>query len=545
MTLGPTNRGERLGALSREPFDVLVVGGGITGVGVARDAALRGLRVACVDRGDFGRGTSSRSSKLIHGGLRYLEQLKLGLVFEGTHERALLQRLAPHLVRPIPFLVPVYEGDRHGPVVLGVGLWMYDTLAGRRRTSRHRRYGPEALAGREPALRTDGLRGGAIYHDCMTDDARLVIENALSAAAAGATLANYVRFMRPLRDAGGRVTGAVLQDALTGDELEVSCRVLAVCAGPWTDEVFGRASVDGTRMLRTTKGVHALVAREDLPVNHAVVMNARADRRVLFAIPRGPVTLIGTTDTDFDDDPSDVHATAEDIEYLLETVRHYFPDAAATPDRVRSTYAGLRPLVRDDAQSPYDVSREHTIVRDGDGTVTIAGGKLTTFRRMAADVTEAVLDVLGVPRRGRTRCSTGAAALPGAEGLDFAAERDGLVQALVADQVPADVAARRVDVYGARHTALADDPVERLAPGFPYTLAEVEHAARSEAALTLEDVLVRRLPAFYELPDQGLECVEAAADRMAAVLEWTPDLRSTRVASYRETVAQSRRWATP
>ena len=542
MALGPADRSSRLDALVSTDHHMLVVGGGITGAGVARDAAMRGFKVACVEQVDFGYGTSSRSSKLIHGGLRYLEQMNLRLVFEGTHERATVRAIAPHLVQPIPFLVPVFEESKHSVRKLGVGLWMYDALAGKRRHGKHTRHDAETLMGLEPTLRKNGLRGGAIYFDCMTDDARLVLENVLSAHAQGATMLNQVSFVRPIRDDAGHITGAVLRDHPTGRTLEARCRVLIQCAGPWTDDVLKRCAKDMPSMIRTTKGVHVVFPHAKLPVRHAVVMSAVRDHRVIFAIPRGRVTLVGTTDTDYGGDPDDVHATRDDVEYLVETVARYFPEHAPPASAIVATYAGLRPLVRDDASSPYDVSREHTVVARADGTVTIGGGKLTTYRRMASDVVVAAMKVMGLTRKHRPKCPTRTASLPGADGFDVEADAPKAIDALVQRGVAKDVATHLVSVYGIRHTGLDGDVETRLVPGLPFVLGEVDHAVTHEGALTPEDVLVRRLPVFYEAPDQGLECLEAVCDRMAGLLGWSPEARLDHVVSYRATVERSRRW---
>lgn len=540
MTFGPADRAARIAALTDTEFDLLVVGGGITGVATARDAAMRGYKVALVEKEDFAYGTSSRSSKLIHGGLRYLEQANFRLVFEGTQERATLRKVAPHLVRPIQFLVPVYEESKHGVLTLGVGLWLYDQLAGKRRYARHSRHGAEQLLNLEPSLRTKGLRGGATYYDCMTDDARLCIENAIGAHEAGANLLNKASFVGPTRGEDGRITGGLVRDELSGAELQVKCKVLVSCAGPWTDKVL--ASHGNERgMIRTSKGAHILFAHDRLPVNHAVVMASRRDRRVVFAIPRGRVTLVGTTDTDFDGDPDQVHATGWDVDYLLETVNHYFPDQGLGHADIQATYAGLRPLVRDDSDSPYDVSREHTVVTTDDGTVTIGGGKYTTYRRMASDVVRACMKVMAIKRKERPRCPTAQAALPGADGFSLDAQwEEEHVAERVAAGLDEETAAYLVGTYGARHPEI--DGSERLMEGLPFTVGEIDHAVTRECALTLSDVLVRRLPIFYEAADQGLECADRVADVMGARLGWSDAERAAQIEAYQETVAQSRRW---
>ena len=542
MTFGHHDRQARLDALKSKHFDALIIGGGITGVATARDMAMRGFQVACIEKEDFAYGTSSRSSKLIHGGLRYLEQANFGLVFEGTHERATLRKVAPHLVRPIPFLYPVYESSKRGVWTVSLGLWMYDQLAGKRRYGRHTRHDVADLRTREPALRQEQLRGGAIYYDCWTDDARLCFENALSAHLSGASMLNRVCFVSPTRNEDKRIVGATVRDEESGQNISVRCKTLVHCTGPWTDQVLSQSGPPSD-MLRPTKGVHVLVPRDVLPVQHAVVMSAVRDRRVVFAIPRGSMTLIGTTDTDFSDNPDDVYTTSSDVDYLLETVTAYFPNHAPTREHIRATYAGLRPLVRDDSESTYDVSREHTVVTRGDGTLIIAGGKYTTYRRMADDLVGAVMQDLKVPRRERPPCPTANALLPGAAQYDASPEMtQSGVSALVEKGVPQDMAQHLVATYGSRHTLIDCEGSSRMIDGLPYCWAEVDHCVLNEAALGLSDILIRRLAIFYEAPDQGLECAKNVAERMQTLLDWDDLKRANELSRYENDVATSRRW---
>jgi glycerol-3-phosphate dehydrogenase len=319
-----------LAALEAETFDLLVVGGGIIGAGIARDAALRGLRTALVERADFASGTSSRSSKLIHGGLRYLEQGHLRLVLEAVRERERLQRLAPHLVTPQEFIFPIYRGDSLRPFMLATGLWAYDLLAGVWNVRRHRMLRPDAVAAAEPALLREGLRGAGQYWDCRTDDARLVLETALAAARDGAVLASYVELTALVKD-GGRIVGARVADRLGGGETVVRARVVVNAAGPWVDRITA-LDAPGTPRLRLTKGVHVVVPRARVGNRAALVLHALKDRRVMFVIPWGEHALVGTTDTDHPGGP-DVEPTIEpeDVAYLLDTVNHYIPAAALRP----------------------------------------------------------------------------------------------------------------------------------------------------------------------------------------------------------------------
>jgi glycerol-3-phosphate dehydrogenase len=520
---------------------MLIVGGGIVGVATARDAAMRGFKVACVEKEDYAYGTSSRSSKLIHGGLRYLEQANFKLVFEGTHERSTLGELAPHLVRPIQFLVPVYTGSKHGRLALGMGLWLYDALAGRHKPGKHSRHAPAELGELEPLLDKKDLNGGALYYDCMTDDARLCVENAVGAHEAGAVMLTRTSFMRPIRGEGDVVVGAVVHDHETGKDIEVSAKSIVHCAGPWTDEVL-RRSGDTAGMIRTSKGAHICFAHDRLPLRYAVVMSAVRDGRVVFAIPRGRVTLVGTTDTDYDGDPDEVCASKDDVDYLIETVGRYFPRSAITRADVRATYAGLRPLIRDNSENPYDTSREHTVVARPDRSVTIGGGKYTTYRRIADDVVKATMGALAIPTRQRPKCTTKTAPLPGALGLEDPSWAESQKARLSALGIAPDVQQYVLGAYGTRVDRLGDGLTERLVEGFPFTLAEIDHAVLEEDATAIDDVLVRRIPIFFEVPDQGLECLEKVADRMKTLLGWHEATRREQIDHYRGVVARSRRW---
>src|SRR5262245_50170055 len=428
MTDVPAERRRVLTTLGSEAFDLLIVGGGINGAGIARDAVLRGLRTALVDRADFASGTSSRSSKLIHGGLRYLEEGHVRLVLESVQERERLRRLAPHLVRPQEFVYPLYRGVNTHPLKLAAGLWAYDLLAGLWGVRRHRMLGVRRTIEAEPALRREGLRGAGCYFDYRTDDARLVLETMMSAAVAGAVVVSYAGLTGFVKE-NGRIVGAHVVDRLCDREIEVRARVVVNAAGPWVDRVAA-LDADVPPRLRLTKGVHVIVPRARIGHNAAIVLNAVADRRVMFVIPWGEQSLVGTTDTDHaggPDTPPTVEAS--DVAYLLETVNHYFPAANLTRGDVVSAFAGLRPLVAPppaDGLTPSSVSREEEIFASASGLITIAGGKLTTYRLIAANVVDRVLDSLhrtGDRRRfGKSR--TGNAPLPGGHGEPAALAAD-------------------------------------------------------------------------------------------------------------------------
>ena len=533
--VGQPPRAERLARLGSERFDLLVVGGGITGAGIAFDAAQRGLSVALVERSDFASGTSSKSSKLVHGGLRYLENFEFRLVFEGTRERYVQRKLNPHLVWPLPFVFPVYDGDANGLWKVNLGLWLYDLLSIFRGYRLHRRLSARKTAGLVPGLRTEGLHGAVHYYDCRADDARLTLANALAAEHHGAAVASYVEMTGLRHDDDGRVCGALLRDHLGGADVELSCRHVAYAGGPWTDHL-PEAPGQG-KLLRPTKGVHVVVPRERLPVDAAVVMSASTDGRIVFAIPLGGCTYIGTTDTDYSGALDAVRATSEDVAYLLTTTNAYFPAAGLGPDDVRSTWAGLRPLIRSDAETAYKTSREHELFSDPRGLTTIAGGKLTTYRSMAAEVVDHTIERLGeLGPLDVAPCRTHRTP------LDPDAPR--VSDPIAGPEDPLEHTLWRCHGGGAgwvrARMAERPDEARRISPDVPYVMAQVSRAALFEHAARVEDVLVRRLHVFYLAADQGLSAAPQVAQHLAGLLGRSPEWVAAEVAAYAELVERSR-----
>ena len=535
---------------------MVVIGGGITGAGIARDAALRGLKVAMFEKSDYASGTSSKSSKLVHGGLRYLEHGEIGLVFESVSERRVQTRVAPHLVRPLPFLIPIYKGAKPGLELMNFGLWIYDSLALFRAPRLHKTFrGARAALELEPALRSDGLRGALEYYDCATDDARLVLENTIDARALGADCHSYTEVTRFERDATGRITGVAVRDRLTGVARSVTGRAFVLAAGAWTDEMIARFELPYDRpLLRRTKGVHVVVPRDRLPLARAITLISPVDQRVMFAIPWRERTVLGTTDTDFTGTADDVAADASDVQYLVDSANGVFPGIALSPADVISTWAGLRPLIA----APPDVdeseiSREHEVFTRSDGLVIIAGGKLTTYRRMARQAvneTLKLIDLLGEPVTAH-KITTKHRPLPGAEGL-ATEDLEGVAaigrQLIAEHKLDVETATHLCGVYGSRAHLLAariaEDAAlgERLDPELPYVWAEVEFAAVHDLARTVDDVLARRVPLLLVSRDQGLGVCERVADVLAAKLGWQPAQRAQLVDEYRAEVALSRRW---
>jgi glycerol-3-phosphate dehydrogenase len=519
-------------------YDIVVIGGGIVGAGIARDATLRGLRVALFEKGDYASGTSSKSSKLVHGGLRYLEHGEFRLVFESVSERRVQTRLAPHLVRPLPFLIPIYKGNKPGLELMNVGLWIYDGLALFRSPKLHRTFrGTKRALELEPQLRSDGLRGALEYYDCATDDARLVLENAIDAVALGASCHTYTEVTAFDRAPSGRITGVHVRDRLAGTTSLVTARCVVLAAGAWTDEMVRRFEIPMERpLLRRTKGVHVVLPRERLPLERAITLISPVDGRVMFAIPWRGRTVLGTTDTDFAGTADDVAADAEDVRYLCESGNGYFPGANLTPADVIATWAGLRPLI---AAPPNvdesEISREHEVfTRKQDGLVIIAGGKLTTYRLMAAQAVDEALDLLHELGEdvAATKQATEKRPLPGAVGLGF----------------DVDTATHLCGVYGSRAPLLAErmraEPAlaQRLDPELPYVWAEIEFAVTHDLARTIEDVLGRRVPLLLVGRNQGLDVCERVGDLMARLLDWSPAQRGAMLDEYRAEVGLSRRW---
>jgi glycerol-3-phosphate dehydrogenase len=537
-----------LDAAAAAPVDLLVIGGGITGAGIARDAAMRGIRTCLVDAADFGHGTSSRSSRLIHGGLRYLEHGWLGLVFEASRERRILLHIAPHLVRPLPFVFPVHAGSRVGRARLAAGLWLYDLLSLFRNVRRHRMLSRRTLQGMEPRLRGHDLVGGAVYYDAWCDDARLVLANVRSARRHGAMAASYAP-VTALEKAGGRVRGAVVHDAIEGRRITVHAHVTVNATGPWTDAVRQLDEASAAPLLRPTKGVHVAVPRRRVGNTGALTLTSPLDGRVMFVLPWGDVTMIGTTDTDYAAAADAVGPSEEDVTYLLRSTNAFFPDARLGSDDVLAAWAGLRPLLKDGGAGPTaEVSREHRIVESTSGLLTVAGGKLTTYRSMAAELVDAVATKLRtLDGRRCPAAPTDREPLPGGDVADL----EQLVRELGKERVPESVARHLVDTYGSESAAVANlaarEPAlgKPLLDGRPILQAEVVYQARREMALTVADVLIRRTRLFHCDASQGTGVAPLVAGLLAKELAWDPGREAESLADYLDEVRRMRLAITP
>jgi glycerol-3-phosphate dehydrogenase len=542
----PFERGAMLDALrmgtTDHPFDVLVIGGGITGVGVALDAAARGLRTALVERDDFASGTSSKSSKMVHGGLRYLQNGDVRLVYEALRERRRLMRNAPHLVEVLPFMIPILTKDgvvsKKVAKALGSAMWMYDLTGGWRIGKLHRRVSAEEAAAHFPTTHLDKLSAGYLYFDAGADDARLTLTVARTAVERGAVVVNRCPVVDVTVDPTRNEATGVVVDA-DGERISVAARCVVNAAGVWSDEIRSLDETEHPDSIRPAKGVHVTVPWDRIRIDIAVIIPVRADRRSLFLVPWGPRpdgtfehVYVGTTDTDYDGPLDDPQCTADDVEYVLTALNQALDPTITeriTPDDITGVWAGLRPLVKqatpDSADSKTaDLSRRHQVAVGEHGVVRVNGGKLTTYREMAEDTVDVVAERLGAPRRARRPATRGLKLL----GADVAtsAEPGTLEHHLVhrygslADEIRALIAFR-------------PDLAEPLVAGQPYVRAEAVFAVRHEMATTLDDVLSRRTRAHLFDRPASLAAAPTVAALLGDELGWTPDETRRQLDAYR------------
>ena len=502
-------RDRDLAEMSRAEVELLVIGGGITGAGIARDAAMRGLRTALVERGDLASGTSSRSSKLIHGGLRYLEQGEVGLVLEAAAERRTLRRIATHLAVPGRMALPVHGRTGAGLMKLRAGLWAYEKMARIVQDERHEIWKRDETLDHVHGLEPENLQGAAVYTEYVTDDARLTLETVKSAKRAGALIATYAPAVGIVEESPATSTGGgaaarsprlrvTIADDLSGRRHEVTARVVVNASGPWVDAVRGLGNAAAPRM-HLTKGIHLVVSRERLPVDDMIVMRA-VDRRMVFVVPFGDIVWIGTTDTDYPQAVERPTITREDVDYLLEATNRTWPQARIGDDDVRGAWAGVRPLLHQEGKKPSEISRRDEILVEPNGLISIGGGKLTTYRRMAERVVDAAVERLGTS--AARPCTT--ADVP-----------------LVEGEAPIPIV----------RTALSD--------------ADVAYAIESECAVSICDVLERRARSNLFASGNGLPDVERVGGILAERLGWDDRRLATEIETYRARIAEDVAWRAP
>ncbi|GAC1565750.1 MAG: glycerol-3-phosphate dehydrogenase [Ktedonobacteraceae bacterium] len=541
-----------LSLMGSEQFDVLVIGGGITGAGVALDAVARGYKTALVEKSDFASGTSSKSTKLVHGGIRYLPNFDFALVHEALVERGLLLRNAPFLVKPIGFVLPIYKGDRHPVglpfttpwgiglgVILDIGLWMYDGLAGRRNVKRHRRLSRKEVMKLAPALVTENLKEGFIYYDGQTHDARLTMAIIRTASQYGATIANYAGVTSFLSE-NGKVIGAHVHDYLGDQDIVVRTRHIVNATGIYSEQVEALTDAGSQVQVEPSKGVHLVFSRESVKLgNDAVVLPETDDKRILFLVPWESRAVFGTTDTGTGDLDNPT-ATQDDIAYLLHHLNRYL-SVNLTADDIISVYAGYRPLLRarSSAHSTAKLSRTHAVLQNPSGLVTIVGGKLTTYRRMAQDT----VDVLS-RRDGLSSPPHPTQNLP----LFGSAGWPTVQRELEVKGAELGLSAQTIAHLGESYGSLANTVLnlvesdaslgKRIIEDLPYIRAEVVYACRHEMAMTPDDVLARRTSIILEDRDQGLGVVDEVAALMAIELNWSSEQQKAMIDAYRTHLQQ-------
>lgn len=541
-----------LNELTGQAFDLLIIGGGATGTSAARDAALRGLSVVLLEKNDFGSGTSSRSTKLFHGGLRYLEKFEFGLVREACRERELMLALAPHLSHPRPFIYLLYQGYHMmfkwlpaTLLMLNAGLTMYDAFSGNPWERRHKMLNKKKLLEVEPHLNPNGLKGGGYYYDFLTDDGRFTIETIKAACDAGALAANYMEVKNLVQD-NGRISGVEAVDLITGAEGSVKAKQVINTTGPWTDDIRFMEQGVKNKMLSPTKGVHIVLHKKDFPLNHAVFLQSPRDGRTVWPIPAldSDLVYVGTTDTYYQESFDHVVATHEDIDYLLEVANYTLPNCNVGYEHIVGTWAGLRPLVKPEGElAASSVSREHEIFVSPNGLLNIAGGKLTTARVMGYQVVDKAIELLeenfGV--RGVPATKTATMPLSGGEAKSIEQAK----QLAPGVNLPDEVKDRLLNHYGGNFTKIVEQAgiepdAARSLGGHKLIAAEVRYAVEDEMAMTVTDFFTRRASIFYWTQDGGLDTVDAVAGEMGKQLNWTPEQQAAQVRSYQDWVAANR-----
>ena len=533
------DRQKNIEQMKQSEFDLVIIGGGINGAGVARDAAARGMSVALIEGNDFASGTSSRSSKLIHGGIRYLENLDFKLVFEALNERSRLFEMAPHLVHPLRFMIPLYEDSRVGMNKMGLGMWLYDALALFQAPEMHERLDARESVERMPALRTQELSGSFVYSDAYMDDDRLVHETLRSANEFGALCASYVKATGANFDSAGKISEVVCEDQISKEKFSIKARHVISSVGPWTDQLGTTLFKDWKKILRPTKGIHLTLPKHRLPLSSAVVMAAEKSDRIVFGIPRHEMIIIGTTDTDFKDSPETVGATPEDVKYLLEVTDHYFPGAKITAHDIIATYAGVRPLVNDGSSTEGKTSREHTIIDDPRGVTFVAGGKYTTYRLMCEQVVSAALK--SFPLEEKVKFKKADTTQP----LNELASVEACEQA----KVLASVWAKKTGKPEEEMTLLADRygmEAELILNSYPkkYTYWQLEAAQAIDHTMCfhMRDFYTRRVPLFLSNRNHGVQFMDEVGEVFKEKLGWSDSQLKDEMHQLTEYMAHEVEW---
>lgn len=528
-------RKENLEFMQKDFFDLIIIGGGINGAGIARDAAMRGLKVALVEANDFASGTSSKSSKLIHGGIRYLENLEFKLVFEALSERRVLFEIAPNMVHPLRFLLPIYKSSRYRMWQMGIGMMLYDTLSLFEAPELHEKLSVSDIEDEFPSLNTNNLEGAYAYDDAYMDDDRLVFATLRSAHDFGARIANYCKVIE-INSRGSRKS---IKVKTSDKEFDIFGRSIISCAGPWTDEMSQDLIPGWKKVLRPTKGVHITLSRERFPLKHAVVMGA--EQRIVFAIPRHDMVIIGTTDTDFKEKIDNLSVSGNDINYLIEVTNEYFPAQKITEKDIIGSYVGLRPLVQDSASSEGKTSREHSIWTDK-GMTFVAGGKYTTYRLIAEDAVEHILNFFPMDERIKFKdCYTRLPLNPLVTQESQALTKESLYQ-LVQDfpKLRLSELGQLLDRHG-YEVVLNKNRLSQL----NYLEIELQLAIENTMCTNITDFFARRVPVSLNVKDHGLSMIPAISNKFSDLFNLEPKQITDQIDSYRAYLKKEYSWQNP
>lgn len=513
------NRIQNIQKMKTQEFDLVVIGGGINGAGVARDASARGMSVALIEARDFASGTSSKSSKLIHGGIRYLENMEFKLVFEALSERTHLFEMAPHLVHPLRFMIPLYDDSRVGMFKMGLGMWLYDALSLFQTPEMHERLNSKESVDRMPALRQQGLLGSYIYSDAYMDDDRLVHETLRAANENGALCANYVKAAGAgFKD--GKINEVHCEDAATGEKFKIKARHVISSTGPWTDQLGSKILNNWKSILRPTKGVHLTFPKHRLPLSSAVVMGAEKSDRIVFGIPRHDMIIVGTTDTDFKESPENVSCTPEDVKYLLSVTDHYFPGAEIKHQDIIASYAGVRPLVNDGSSTEGKTSREHTIINDERGITFVAGGKYTTYRLMCQQTVDQALECFSFEERLKFGKSDTLKPLNQFTGPEVYHQAQALASAWASDTGrPLEEMKLLTERYGQE----AAEILNKYPSQYTYWQLEAAQAIDSTMCMHMADFYSRRVPLFLGDRNHGVQFIDDIGHVFQDKLGWSDE----------------------
>lgn len=528
MALSTLNREVIKKNLQNEEYEVVIIGGGITGAGIALDASQRGMKVALVEMQDFAQGTSSRSTKLVHGGLRYLKQAQIKVVAETGKERAIVYENGPHVTTPEWMLLPMHKGGTFGKFTTNLGLTAYDRLAGVKKYERKKMLSKKQTLNKEPLVKKDGLKGGGYYVEYRTDDARLTIEVMKRAEENGAEILNHTKSTDFIYDSKSKVRGIEVQDLLTGEMYEINAKKVINAAGPWVDEVRKKDYTRNNKQLRLTKGVHVVIDQSKFPLRQAVYFDTEKDGRMIFAIPREGKAYVGTTDTFYDNDKTKPLTTQEDRDYLIDAINYMFPDVNVKDEDIESTWAGVRPLILEDGKDPSEISRKDEIWEGKSGLLTIAGGKLTGYRHMALEIVDLLAKRLKQEYKLTfAECKTKHTPISGGDvggSANFESFVERKVEEGKAIGLQADVAKRLASKYGSNVDKLyniaqiAQDKDLKL----PLELyVELVYSVQNEMVFKPTDFLIRRSGKLYFNINEVKQYKDAVVEELAKLLNYT------------------------